>query len=130
VASNETTTARRPQRRRHDAYSGAWLAMKLGVEPRALDVRRRSGELLAVPDEEGVDFLYPVWQFDEDGNALPALSRVVGAARSAGLDDAGLLDLLQRRDGMTGGGRRLLDALREGREDRVLEAIRQARGRA
>lgn len=130
MASDETTTQRRADRRRHDAYSGAWLAMKLGVEPRALDVKRRAGELLAVRDEDGTDFLYPVWQFDADGRPLPAVARAVGASRAAGLSDEDLLELLQRRDGMTGGRRRLVDALREGRADRVLEVIRAARSQS
>jgi hypothetical protein len=124
VASDETTTQRRAERGRHDVYSGAWLAVKLGIEPRALDAQRRAGELLAVPDEDGTDFLYPVWQFDEDGRPIAAVARVVRAARDAGLRDEELVDLLQRRDGMTGGDRRLIDVLREGREDRLLDVIR------
>jgi len=101
---------------------GAWLAIKLGVEPRALDARRRAGELLAIPDGDGDDHLYPMWQFRPDGRPLPAITRVLAAARAAGLDEEGLYTLLRRRH-MTGGGR-LLDALREGREEPVLEAIR------
>ena len=107
-------------------YSGAWLAIKLGVDPRVVEARRRAGELLGVPAaEKGSDFLYPAWQFDDAGEPLPAVSRVVHAGRVAGLDDRELHDLLQRRDGMTGSGR-ILDSLREGREDRALEAIRAA----
>jgi len=106
--------------------SGAWLAIKLGVDPRALDARRRAGELLAVPaPEKGGDFLYPMWQFDDAGQPLPAIARLVEAARAASLSDVELHDLLHRRDGMTGSGR-LLDHVREGRDERVLEAIRSA----
>ncbi len=106
-------------------YTGAWLAMKLGVEPRAIDARRRAGELLGIAAEPGGDFLYPVWQFDDAGEPLPDIARIVAAARQAGLDDERLYHLLQRRDGMTGSGR-LLDAVREGRPERVLDAIRAA----
>jgi hypothetical protein len=106
--------------------SGAWLAVKLGLEPRALDARRRAGELLAVPTpEKGTEFLYPVWQFDPDGRPLPAIGRLVAAARAAGLSDVELHDVLQRRDGMTGAGR-LLDQVRAGREERALDVIRSA----
>jgi hypothetical protein len=101
---------------------GSWLAIKLGVEPRVLDARRRAGELLAVPEEHGDDHLYPMWQFGPDGRVLPAAARALAAARAAGLDQDELYALLRRRH-MTGGGR-LLDALREGREEPVLEAIR------
>lgn len=97
--------------------------MKLGVEPRAIDIRRRSGELLGVQPEKGGDFIYPTWQFDDAGDPLPGVARVIRAAREAGLADGALYDLLQRRDGMTGSGR-LLDSVREGREERAVEAIR------
>ena len=103
---------------------GSWLAIKLGVEPRRLDARRRAGELLAVPGADGDDHLYPMWQFGPDGRVLPAVTHVLAAARVAGLDEEALYALLRRRH-MTGGGR-LLDALREGREGPVLEAIRAA----
>ena len=107
------------------AYSGAWLATKLGVEPRELDVRRRSGEVLGIPVGRGVEYVYPAWQFDAAGRPLAAIPRVIAAAREAGLSATELGDLLQRRDGMTG-RTRLLDALRAGREERVLAAIRGA----
>jgi hypothetical protein len=116
-------------RRSAEHYTGAWLAMKLGVEPRLLDVRRRSGELLGVQAVKGGDYVYPIWQFAPDGRPRPEVARVIRAAREAGLRDDELHELLQRRDGMTGRGR-LADALREGRADHVLQAIAAAaRGR-
>lgn len=107
-------------------FTGAWLAMRLGVEPRILDVRRRSGELLGVPAKDGADYVYPAWQFDETGQPLPGIARVIAAGRQAGLDDRELHELLLRRDGMTG-DRQLFDYVRDGREERALEAIRSAR---
>lgn len=104
------------------AYSGAWLAAKLGVGPRELDVRRRSGELLGVPVGRGTEYVYPAWQFDASGRPLPAISLVLAAAREAGLDATELSNLLERRDGMTG-STRLLDALRAGREEHVMAVI-------
>ena len=103
---------------------GSWLAIKLGVEPRVLDARRRAGELLAVPEEHGDDHLYPMWQFAPDGTVLPAVTHVRSVARAAGVSDEELYALLGRRH-MTGGGR-LLDALREGRVEPVLTAINGA----
>src|SRR5829696_10288282 len=97
---------------RSDAYTGAWLAMKLGVEPRRLDVRRRAGELLGVRAGSD-DYLYPTFQFDAGGRTLPGVARVIETARAGGLDDEELYALLLRRDGMTG-GTRLSDALRAG----------------
>ncbi|MDQ3856905.1 MAG: hypothetical protein M3327_00410 [Actinomycetota bacterium] len=119
---------RAPQSASGEAYSGAWLAAKLGVEPRELDVRRRSGELLGVPVGPGTEYLYPAWQFDPAGQPLPAIARVVAAAREAGLGETELADLLWRRDGMMG-STRLLDALRAGREEPVIAEIRRARRR-
>ncbi len=115
-------------RQTNTTYSGAWLAMKTGVEPRVIEARRRARELLGIPADEGVDFLYPVWQFDETGEPLPGIARIVQAARQAGLDDRGVYDLLERRDGMTGSGR-LFDSVREGRPERALDAIRAGRSR-
>ena len=108
-----------------EMISGAWLATTLGIEPREIDMRRRAGELLGIQAGKGSDHLYPTWQFDAAGRPLAGIARVVGAARRAGLRDEELHELLLRRDGLTGPGR-LADALRAGREDRVLEAIRAA----
>ena len=106
------------------AYTGAWLASRLGVEPRRLDVRRRAGELLAVPaDADASDWLYPAWQFDRSFRTVPAVVRVLAAAREAGLNAQQLDALLQRRDGLTG-THRLVDSLVEGRDDHVLATIR------
>lgn len=110
-------------RRSGASYPGSWLAARLGVDPRELDIRRRAGDLIGVRTENGRDYLYPAWQLDEDLQPLPEVGRVVRAARQAGLSDDALYRLLLRRDGMTGGGR-LVDSLRAGHEERVLDAIR------
>jgi hypothetical protein len=106
-------------------YTGAWLAMTLGVEPLEIDRRRRAGELLGVPTRPGEDYRYPAWQFDRAGRPLPVVADVLAAARQAGLDATQLDALLARREGMTG-STRLVDALRAGREEHVLAAIRSA----
>lgn len=107
-------------------YTGAWLSSRLGVEPRKLDLQRRSWELLAVPaDPDASEWLYPSWQFDRAGRTIPAVERVMAAARDAGLSAEELDRVLQRRDGLTG-THRLVDSLLEGREEHVLETIRAA----
>ncbi len=103
------------------AYSGAWLAMKLGVEPLEIDRRRRAGELLGVP--QGTEYRYPSWQFDQAGRTLPIVEPILAAAKRAGLDATELDALLGRREGLTG-TTRLVDSLRAGREEHVLSAIR------
>lgn len=107
-----------------EAFPGAWLAGRLGVEPTRLESRRRAGELLAV--RNGRDYLYPAWQFGADGEPLPAIGRVVRAAIEGGIDGRALYELLLRRDGLTG-GRRLVDAVLGGRDDRVIQMIRAGR---
>ena len=112
-------------RRSGGSYSGSWLATRLGIGPRELDIRRRAGDFIGIRTENGRDYLYPAWQLDEDLQPLPEVGRVVRAAREAGLSDDALYRLLLRRDGMTGGGR-LVDSLRAGHEEHVLDAIRAA----
>ncbi len=53
------------------------------------------------------------------------VAQVLSAARQAGLDATQLDALLARREGLTG-STRLVDALRAGREEHVLAAIRSA----
>jgi hypothetical protein len=102
----------------------SWLAGRLGQQPARIEALRRSGLLLGVPRADG-QRIYPSWQFGRDGRPLPALPRVIAAARAAGLDDAALHRLVTIRDGLTG-GRRLVDALRGGSEEPVLRAIARA----
>jgi hypothetical protein len=103
--------------------TASWLASRLGVEPRALEARRRAGELLAFRLEGSQEYLYPSWQFGRDFQPLPGIDRVVQAGRASGLDDRGLNDLLSGRTGLVK-GRRLIDVLREGRVDHVVGAVR------
>ena len=120
--TNGTVETARERAFAREAYPAAWLAAKLGMEPLALEASRRAGELLGVPGEGG-EYLYPTWQFGRNGQPLPSIQRIVHAGRAAGLDDRALCDLLLRRDGMTGRDR-LVEALRAGRDDRILDAIR------
>lgn len=109
-----------------DSLSASWLASRLGDEPRRLEAMRRAGELIAFRPEGAHEHYYPVWQFDDDWKPLPIVTRLVRTARERGLSDNRLYRLLNARAGI-GGGRRLADALREGRVDHVLSAVRSAK---
>lgn len=109
------------------AMSTAWVAVRLGIDPVRVNVMRRAGELVAFRPHGTFEWRYPAWQFDADGRPLPAVARVARAAREARLDENALADLLDRRVGIVGTDRRLVDLLLEGDEESVLAAIRRAR---
>ena len=109
---------------RNDSFTTSWLAARLGVDPAQIDARRRAGELLSVPVEGGLDHVFPAWQFDTAGNQLPAVSRMLAAAKDAGLGPAELVSFLDRRAGV--GGPRMWELLRDGREDFVISSLRSA----
>ena len=100
-----------------------WLGTRTGRDPRALDALRRSGELLGVRVNGHYDF--PSWQFGPDGRVLPALARVIAAARGRGMSDERLAGLLGARAGL-GSGRRLADVLAEGNVEHVLSVVHGA----
>ena len=127
-----TTDARRANERlrqlESESITTSWLASRVGIEPERLDVLRRAGKLLGVRPPGSLDHLYPGWQFGVDGKPLPAIPRIVAAAREAGLDELRLYELMTNRVGLLD-RRRLVDMLREGREEHVLDAIRTAGSR-
>ncbi|HEX8692125.1 MAG TPA: hypothetical protein VF746_06890 [Longimicrobium sp.] len=92
--------------------SAGQVAEKLGVTPAAVHARRQRGTLLAVPRANG-EFVYPAFQFTEDGT-LAGLSRVLQAFGVRG-PWTRLSVLLAPADVL--GGRTPLDALREGDAD-------------
>lgn len=119
---SSTTGARYP-----DSIAATWLAARLAVDPAKIDVMRRSGELIAVREPGSIEWRYPAWQF-EAGKPRRGITRVVAAAREAGVDEARLYDVLTTPLGLRESGRRrLVDLLLEGREDEVVAAVRAAR---
>ena len=106
-----------------ESLSGSWLSTRLGLGTHRLDAMRRAGELLGVRRPGGHEYLYPAWQFDPDGKPLPVISRLVPAARAAGLSDERLYEVMVSRTGISGDDR-LADALRAGRDGYVLAVIR------
>ncbi|MBA3787454.1 MAG: hypothetical protein H0X21_02005 [Actinobacteria bacterium] len=115
-----------------ESLSGSWLSSRLGVGTQRLDAMRRAGELLGVRRPGGQDYLYPAWQFAPDGRPLPVVPRLVAAGRDAGMSDERLYEVLTSRAGLAGSGPgsvdsgRLVDALRDGRNDYVLGVVRSA----
>lgn len=109
-----------------DCLPATWLGERLGRSPASIDVMRRAGELIAVRRTGSLEWLYPAWQFDEWA-PRPGITRVVAAAREAGIDENRLYELLTTPLGLSGPRRgRLADLLAEGRTDDVVAAVRSA----
>ena len=107
-----------------NAFTTSWLAARLGADPAHIEVRRRAGELFAVPTEGGLDYVYPAWQFGPDGQPLPVLEQLLTAARETGMSDSELHAFLNRRAGV--GGPRMWELVRDGRADYVIGSLRSA----
>jgi hypothetical protein len=107
------------------ALSTSWVGMRMGIDPVRVEMMRRAGELYAFRRPGSQEWLFPAWQFGPDWQPLPAVQRVLGAARQAGLDEAELDEILHRRVGVVGSRRQLLDVLAEGDDRPVLAAIEQ-----
>ena len=110
-----------------DSLSASWLAVRLGLEPLRLEAMRRAGELIAYRPEGAREHYYPLWQFDEDWRPFPIVPRLAREAKERGLGEGRLYETLTARSGLSAGGGRLADSIREGRDEHVLEAVRLAR---
>jgi hypothetical protein len=109
-----------------DTLSASWLADRFAIEPFKLEAMRRDGEVIAFRPAGAHEHYYPLWQFDENGQPLPVVPRLVREARERGLRGNRLYEILSARAGLSG-DRRLADSIRDGRLDHVLDAIRSAR---
>ncbi len=109
-----------------EGLTGPWLAQRLGVDPVALEARRRAGELVAVRQDGSADWIFPAWQFDEQLEIRPEVERALEAAREAGLSRARFDELLNRRVGLSG-GETARDLLLRGDSGPLLGAIRSDR---
>src|SRR5438093_2553884 len=109
-----------------EGLTGPWLAQRLGVDPIALEARRRAGELVAVRQDGSADWIYPAWQFDEELRVKPEVERALAAAREARLSPAQFEELLGRRVGLSG-GETARDLLLRGDPGSLLDAIKSAR---
>ena len=111
---------------RVDVLTSSHLAELLRVPRAHVHELRARGDLLAAVSPDTQQIVYPAWQFDDAGNVLSLVPRLVRTARERGIDGHRLCELLETRIGLTGGGRRLRDLVREGREEPALEAIARA----
>jgi hypothetical protein len=103
-----------------------WLASRLAVDPAYIDAMRRAGELIAVREPGSSEWRYPAWQF-EHGTPRRSVARIVATARSNGIDETKLFDVLTAPLGLRDQGRNLVDLMHEGRDDEVVAAVRTAR---
>ena len=116
-----------PDSRYAETLPATWLAARLAVDPAYIDAMRRAGELIAVRAAESSEWRYPAWQFDH-GTPRSCIARIVATARSRGLDEAQLYEVLTAPLGLRTSDRTLVDLLHEGRDDEVVAAVRSAAG--
>jgi len=90
--------------------TGSWLAFRLGVDPVRIDRMRKAGELYGVRSDSG-EWHYPSWQFDAEGKTKPAVAQLLEAAREQRIAGEELTQLLERRVGLVGGGKRVRELL-------------------
>jgi hypothetical protein len=105
------------------ALSTSWVGMRMGIDPVRINAMRRAGELYGVRRPGSQEWYFPAWQFGPDWKPLPSIQRVLRAAREAGYDEVRLVALFNRRVGIVGGRRRLVDVLLDGDEATVLAEI-------
>jgi hypothetical protein len=110
------------------ALTTSWLAAKLGTQSGRIEAMRRAGQLYATRRPGEQDYLFPAWQFDENGRPLPFVERLMRTAREAGLEDRELDEVLHRKAGLVG-GRRLVDLIGTGAEEHILDVVASAKSR-
>jgi len=115
-----------PDSRYEETLPATWLAARMAVDPAYIDAMRRAGELIAVRKPGSSEWRYPAWQF-EQGAPRRSVARIVATARSNGIDDTKLFDVLTAPLGLRDQGRSLVDLMHEGRDDEVVAAVRSAR---
>lgn len=102
-------------------YSSRDVAEWLGVTRQALSYRVAHGQLLAI-DFGGRQRVYPVWQFDEAGNVIPGVVRVLTAL--APLEPFNRAAWLVGR--LPDTERRVIDILREGTDHEIEDVVEAA----
>src|SRR5438132_1219470 len=85
---------------------------------------RKSSTVRAMSRGGSTEWRYPAGQFEgrSPGRVVP---RLVNVAREAGFGESRLYEVLTAPMGL-GGERRLVDLIREGRDEEVVEAVRSA----
>lgn len=103
----------------------SWLSTRVGADSAEIERLRQSGELFATRPDGSDEWLYSAWQFGPGGGVPEAVRRAVRLAIDKGIGEDGLLRLLRRRVGLTG-GERMIDLLFDGDGRRVISAIHAA----
>ncbi len=101
----------------------SWLSSRLGADGDEIERLRRGDELFATRPGGAEEWFYSAWQFGPGGRVPDSVRRAVRTAKTRGVSEARLLEVLRRRVGLMGGGR-MLDLLFEGDGSRVISEIR------
>jgi hypothetical protein len=100
---------------------GEELRRRLGVSRQRLEQLRAQRRLLGMRLPFRKSYYYPVWQFDEEGEPLASMPRLLKAAEEAGMD-AEDLDAFMT-NAAVGDGRAPHELLKAGEEEPVLSWI-------
>ena len=112
------------------SLSGSGLQEQLGVSRQRLGQLRKEKKLLGVRLPIHREVHYPLWQFGEDGRPLGVMTRLIEAAKEAGMGELALDSLMTNPAAVDAGdGQTPADLLRSGdpeAEEYVLGVVRAA----
>ena len=112
------------------SLSGSGLQEQLGVSRQRLGQLRKEKKLLGVRLPIHREVHYPLWQFGEDGRPLGVMTRLIEAAKEAGMGELALDSLMTNPAAVDAGdGQTPADLLRSGdpeAEECVLGVVRAA----
>lgn len=112
------------------SLSGSGLQEQLGVSRQRLGQLRKEKKLLGVRLPIHREVHYPLWQFGEDGRPLGVMTRLIEAAKEAGMGELALDSLMTNPAAVDAGdGETPADLLRSGdteAEEYVLGVVRAA----
>lgn len=129
-ARNRLRVFARYRRIEERSLSGSGLQEQLGVSRQRLGQLRKEKKLLGVRLPIHREVHYPLWQFGEDGRPLGVMTRLIEAAKEAGMGELALDSLMTNPAAVDAGdGETPADLLRSGdteAEEYVLGVVRAA----